>query len=149
MSAYRQLSIVVYGSGEDPNHRSHWAFALHKPGSNTGNILHVNLLDSSKFLHHFEIYRDVGLKSESSEGYFKIAELTPEQSPRAAAIISDEQAPNNGKDKCQEWIVNCIISLEAEEVVPPGTSEWIGDLVGLSAGDLKGRVGENWTGNRV
>ncbi|KAF2248946.1 hypothetical protein BU26DRAFT_519123 [Trematosphaeria pertusa] len=138
------LSVIVYGPGDDPNHRSHWAFAFHAPGSSVGNILHVTLLDLNKLVYAFEKRKGVEVQSKSSEGYFTIATLSLEQYQRADRIISQEPAPNNGKDRCQDWVQNCIIALEVEEIVPPGTSEWLGGLVAQPAATVASKTGSRW-----
>lgn len=140
------LSVVVYGPGDDPNHRSHWTFALHAPNSSIGNLLHVTVLDLDKLIYGFDKRKGVEVQSKSSEGYFTIASLSPEQYRRADEIISQEPAPNNGKDRCQDWVQNCIIALEVEEIVPPGTSEWLGVLVGQPAATVASKTGARWVG---
>ena len=48
------------------------------------------------------------------------------------------------KDRCQDWILSCIISLEVEEIVPEGTAQWIEPFVGLPSAVLAERVGKRW-----
>jgi hypothetical protein len=86
----------------------------------------------------------VEVQSKSSEGYFIIATLSLEQYQRADQIISEEPAPNKGRDRCQDWVQNCIISLEVEEIVPPGTSEWLEGLVGQPAATVASKAGSRW-----
>lgn len=124
------LSVVVSGPGDDPNHRSHWIFAFHMLGSSVGNILQVDLLDLNRLVYAFDKRTGVEFQSKSSEGYFTIATLSLQQYQRADQIISQEPAPNNEKNRCQDWVQNCVIALEVGEIVPPGTSEWLGELVG-------------------
>ncbi|KAF2118758.1 hypothetical protein BDV96DRAFT_642934 [Lophiotrema nucula] len=138
------LSVVVSGPGDDPNHRSHWAFALHAPNSSIGNLLHVTVLDLDKLIYAFDKRKGVEVQSRSSEGYFKIASLSLEQYRRTDQIISQEPAPNNGRDRCQDWVQNCIIALEIEEIVPSGTSEWLSGLVGQPAATVASKAGARW-----
>jgi hypothetical protein len=70
--------------------------------------------------------------------------LTREQCQRADKIISEEPAPRNGRDRCQDWVCNCVIALEVEEVVEAGTSEWVSGLVGLPAESVRSRTGARW-----
>lgn len=42
------------------------------------------------------------------------------------------------------WVLNCVIDLEVEELVPPGTAHWFGFLVGLSAERVAQAVGPKW-----
>lgn len=138
------LSIVVYGLGEDPHHRSHWAFAIHKPTEDIGNIFHVTPLYLEKLIYRFETQKSVLIRGKGSEGSFPFARLSPEQVPRASRIIGEEPAPGNGVERCQDWVLRTVISLEAEEVVPAGTSERIGGLVGQSADYVAGVSGDEW-----
>jgi hypothetical protein len=142
--SYLDLSIVVYGPGEDPQHRSHWAFAIHKPDAIIGHVLHVSLLNLERLIYQFEIRKGVMVRSISSEGSFSVARLTPGQAGQASNIISEEPAPRDGVERCQDWVLRAVISLEAEEIVPAGTSERIGNLVGQSANNVAGVVGDKW-----
>lgn len=144
-----KLSVVVDGPGDDPNHRSHWAFALHPPNSPLGTLLQVTVLDLNKLIYGFDKRRGVEIQSKCSEGYFNVATLPQEQYNRAEQIISQEPAPNNGKDRCQDWVQNCIIALEVEGVVPPGTSEWVEGLVGQPATVVASMVKDRWVENVV
>lgn len=90
------LSIVIYGPGTDPNHRSHWAFAIHRKTAESGVLLHVQLIDLSKLIYQYDERRGVDVRSRSSEGSFAVAPLTNEQVQQAVKIIREEQAPNDG-----------------------------------------------------
>lgn len=61
-------------------------------------------------------------------------------------ILSKEPAPRNGRDRCQDWVMNCIIMLETEELVEDGTSELISKLIGKNVDQLKAIVQDRWTG---
>lgn len=143
MSRYT-LSIVVYGPGEDSRHRSHWAFAIHAQDGNSGHILHVSLLNLERLIYQFEIRKDVTIRSRSSEGSFPVARLTQEQVRQASKIISEEPAPRDGTERCQDWVLRAVISLEAEELVPAGTSERLERLVGQPASIVAQAVGDRW-----
>lgn len=138
------LSIVVYGPGTDPNHRSHWAFAIHQQTAESGVLLHVQLIDLSRLIYQYDERRGVDVRSRSSEGSFAVAPLTNEQVQQAVRIIRAEVAPNDGVEKCQDWVLRAIISLEAEEIVPPGTSSWIETLVGQAATAVARAAGVRW-----
>ena len=140
------LSIVVYGPGTDTNHRSHWAFAIHKTSAESGVLLHVQLIDLARLIYQYDERSGVAIRSRSSEGSFAVAHLTRDQVAQAVKIIREEQAPKDGVEKCQDWVLRTIISLEAEELIPPGTSAWIERLVGNSAAALAQAVGRRWTG---
>ena len=141
---YYNLSIVVSGPNDDPSNCSRWAFALHAPDSPIGNLLDVTALKLDRPIYAFDKRAGVEFQSIYSEGYFVIARLSPEQYWRADQIIAQEPAPVNGKDRCQDWIQNCVIALEIEEIVPPGTSEWLGELVGKPATVIASSPGTRW-----
>ncbi|EMD85655.1 hypothetical protein COCHEDRAFT_1161076 [Bipolaris maydis C5] len=67
---------------------------------------------------------------------------------QAIDIISKEPAPRNNKDRCQDWTLECVIALEAEELLPAGTSGWLAEIVGKPSKDVAAVVGERWTAAR-
>lgn len=138
------LSIVVYGPGTDANHRSHWAFAIHQKTAESGVLLHVQLIDLRKLIYQYDERRGVDVRSRSSEGSFAVASLTNEQVQQAVKIIREESAPKDGVERCQDWVLRAIISLEAEEIVPPGTSASIEALVGQAATAVARAAGDRW-----
>ena len=138
------LSIVVYGPGTDANHRSHWAFAIHQSTAESGVLLHVQLIDLNKLIYQYDERKGVDIRSKSSEGSFAVASLTQEQVGQAVKIIREESAPRDGVERCQDWVLRTIIALEAEEIVPSGTSAWIDTLVGQAAAAVAQAVGERW-----
>jgi hypothetical protein len=137
------LSIIVYGLGTDPNHRSHWALAIHRPDEQNGVVLQVIPIELSRLIYQFDLRRDVLLCNKSSEGSFIVATL--DHSRRAEELIREEPAPRDGVERCQDWVLRAIISLEAEEIVPAGTSEWISGLVGRPAENVAHTVSARWT----
>jgi hypothetical protein len=40
-----ELSIEIFGAGEDAQHRSHWGFVIHKPSDLVGDLLYVKVID--------------------------------------------------------------------------------------------------------
>lgn len=139
------LSIVVYGPGTDANNRSHWAFAVHHPGQERGKIMHVVLISLEKLIYQLEIRDDVTVHSIRSKGSFEIARLGRQDVKRAEKIIEEEPAPRDGEGRCQDWILQAVISLEAEGVVAPGTADEISKLVGKPAVEVARSVGTRWT----
>ena len=139
------LSIIVYGRGDDPNHRSHWAFAIHRPGSELCSLYHVYLIGEG-LIYQFEERSGQPLESQSSEGYFLVGHIKASNYTRTKQILSQEPAPRNGRDRCQDWAMNCIIELETEELVEDGTSELISKLIGKNLEQLKAIVQDRWTG---
>jgi hypothetical protein len=87
----------------------------------------------------------VVIHSKISDGSFVVASLTQEQVKAAEKVTREEQAPIDGSERCQDWVLRTIISLEAEELVPPGTATWIEGLVGKSDEALAQAVGQRWT----
>jgi hypothetical protein len=61
---------------------------------------------------------------------------------QAAKITCDEPPPRDGIERCQDWAVRAIVSLEAEEVVPPGASAGIEMLIGKVATAVAEQVGD-------
>lgn len=138
------LCIIVNGPGIDPQNRSHWAFGLHKLGQTTGQILDVSILDLERLIFQFELRKDVDIFTRDSEGCFEIAHLSSEQARQAVKIISEEPAPKDGVERCQDWVLRAVISLEAEEIVAAGTALWVSGLVGKAAGEVARAAGEKW-----
>ena len=100
------LSIVVYGPGTDTNHRSHWAFAIHRTSAESGVLLHVQLIDLARLIYQYDERSGVAIRSRSSEGSFAVAYLTKDQVGQAVKIIREEQAPKDGVEKCQDWVAS-------------------------------------------
>jgi hypothetical protein len=138
------LSIVVDGPGTDANHRSHWSFAIHHDNADNGIVMQVQVIDLSKLIYQFDERSGVEFLSKGSEGSFKVASLTQEQVRKAVKIIREEPAPKDGVERCQDWVLRTIISLEAEEIVPPGASAGIEGLVGETAAAVAQQVDERW-----
>jgi hypothetical protein len=138
------LSIVVDGPGTDANHRSHWSFAIHHDNADNGIVMQVQVIDLSKLIYQFDERSGVEFLSKGSEGSFKVESLTQEQVRKAVKIIREEPAPKDGVERCQDWVLRTIISLEAEEIVPPGASAGIEELVGETAAAVAQQVDERW-----
>ena len=143
MASY-SLSIIVDGPATDANHRSHWTFAIHHNAAETGIIMQVQVIDLGKLIYQFDERRGVDIRSKGSEGSFSVASLTNEQMQQAVRIIREEPAPRDGVERCQDWVLRTIISLEAEEIVPPGASAEIETLIGRTATAVAQQVGERW-----
>ena len=143
MASY-SLSIVVDGPGTDANHRSHWTFAIHHNAAETGTIMQVQVIDLSKLIYQFDERSGVDIRSKGSEGSFTVASLTHEQMRQAVKIIREEPAPRDGVERCQDWALRTVISLEAEEVVPPGASAEIETLIGKTAAAVAQQLGGRW-----
>jgi hypothetical protein len=138
------LSIAVYGPGTDANNRSHWAFAIHKPGSDRGNLLQVLVISLRGLIYQLDARQDVTFLGEDSEGAFALATLTAEQAREAARIIAQEPAPRDGVDRCQDWTLSAVIALEEAGLVADGASDLVARLIGNSAAQLAAAVGTKW-----
>ncbi|MCJ1343280.1 hypothetical protein MMC31_001473 [Peltigera leucophlebia] len=138
-----ELSVIVYGLGTDPQYRSHWGFIISQVGQPEGELLHVKLLDLPTLRYQFET-RDTLLNSASCKGRWRIASLTYQQRLEAKEIISKEKAPADGKSRCQDWVFEVFLGLEAEGLIPAGSSQRCKDRIGKSADDLAASLGAEW-----
>ncbi len=112
-------------------------------------MLDVQLIDLQKLIYQFDERRGVAIRSKGSEGSFTTASLAQKQVRAVEKVIREEQAPKDGTERCQDWVLRTIISLEAEELVPPGTSASIEKLAGKSAKVLAQSVGQRWTSTEL
>jgi len=140
-----QLSIEVFGTGEDPNHRSHWGFMIHQPPNTTGDLLHVRLIDLDRLWYEFESRFSTNIVDMQALGLCRLAELTPQQRRQVTDVIKSESAPRDGRRRCQDWVFSTLLSLEVEELIPTGTSEFWKGMVGRTAREVEGCVGDRWT----
>ncbi|KAF1955274.1 hypothetical protein CC80DRAFT_493198 [Byssothecium circinans] len=143
MSTY-SLYIILEGTGESQTHRSHWSFTFLHPNSPLANIHQVLLLDDTRLIYHYDRRDGVPYPIPGSEGELLLARLTASQAFLAQDVISREPPPRNGVDRCQDWVLNCVIALEVAELVEPGASEVLGACVGLDAGSVRKRFGGEW-----
>ncbi|KAK1139137.1 hypothetical protein N8T08_001260 [Aspergillus melleus] len=124
-----QLCIEVFGNGDDPNHRYHWGFLFSRPEDDYGDLYHVQVIDLRKLWYQPDIREGTTIKTRQAVGMCKIALLDAARRAQAVKIIRDEPAPRDGKKRYQDWTVDVLISLEAEELVEPGTAEkWSKDV---------------------
>ncbi|EGX48058.1 hypothetical protein TWF173_003782 [Orbilia oligospora] len=145
MSNY-QLSIVIYGPGTDPNNRSHWALALHREGEIHGDLFQVLLVDRDRLWYQFDKRTGVEILDKSSEGCVTVATISVGHRRHAKRIMSTEPVPMDGLKRCQDWVADCIVTLEIEEIVEAGTSHFVQRLIGLPASSVAEEVGpERWT----
>jgi hypothetical protein len=140
-----ELSIEVFGLGEDPNHRCHWGFMIHQAPQAFGDLLHVRVIDLDRLWYQFEYRSGAQLGTMQAVGKCKITNLTPQQRQKAIEVIKAEKAPTDGKRRCQDWVFDTLLSLEAEELVPSGTSALWQRMVGKPASEVQLAVGAAWT----
>jgi hypothetical protein len=67
-----ELSIEVFGTGEDPNHRSHWGFVIHRPSLLFGDLLHVKAIDLDRLWYEFDPRMGTPLVTMQALGMVKI-----------------------------------------------------------------------------
>ena len=139
-----ELSIAVYGPGTDSRYRSHWGFMIHRVGDNYGELLHTQLLDLNRLWYQFDERSGVSLISQQCEGRIKVATITDEKRRLAKGVISKEPPPRDGQKRCQDWVFDVMISLEAEEIVEAGWAERVKGMVGKSARDVAAAAGSAW-----
>ncbi|CAG8944182.1 unnamed protein product [Penicillium salamii] len=139
------LSIEVFGPGTNPNFRSHWGFMINKPGNlEFGDLLQVEVVDANKLCYGFAPRYATKIIDKGAVGMCKIANLTSEQRRQAITIIEKEPAPRNGVKKCQDWTFDALLSLEIEELVPSGTSEFWKGMVGRPAREVAEACSTRW-----
>ncbi|KAJ5595475.1 uncharacterized protein N7459_001683 [Penicillium hispanicum] len=144
MTTY-DLSIEIFGLGEDPKHRSHWGFVIHQPSQHFGDLLHVKLIDLDRLWYEFESRMGTPLATMQAVGKVKIASLNAHQRQEAIKVIGSEKAPRDGKKKCQDWVYDTLLSLEVNELVPDGTCQFWKAMVGKPARAVEQAAGANWT----
>jgi hypothetical protein len=115
-----ELTITVFGPGTNPQARSHWGFLIYRSGQEIGDLLHTRLLDNDRLWFQFEERSGVDLVSNQTQGRVRLAMLSDEQRPAAKKIIATEPPPRDGVKRCQDWVFDTMISLEAEEIVESG-----------------------------
>ncbi|KAL4919928.1 hypothetical protein BDW62DRAFT_178020, partial [Aspergillus aurantiobrunneus] len=136
-----ELYIPISGPGLTPQSRSHWAFLLRTPNSTYGDLLHVQLIDIPRLWYQFDSREAIDLCTLQADGMAKVTDLTAEQRRRLLAVVRREPAPRDGKRTCQEWVVDALVALEVEELVPEGTAGVWGGLVGRGVGLVKEVMG--------
>ncbi|KAF3924253.1 hypothetical protein ABW21_db0204528 [Orbilia brochopaga] len=130
-----ELLIIVYGLGLKPTERAHWAIGLRRVGDEFGDMYQVLLVDDVKLWYHLDQRSGVQLQTKFSEGT---------QKRRAEEIISREPPPKDGANKCQDWVLDCITGLEAEELIESGTAHFIASLIGLPTAEVASQAGSKW-----
>lgn len=70
--------------------------------------------------------------------------MSREQYIKSQDLILEEMPPINGKDQCQDWLLNCVVGMEVEGVINDGTAEFIGVCVGLNTKGVKQRARARW-----
>ncbi|KAL4909111.1 hypothetical protein BDW74DRAFT_174324 [Aspergillus multicolor] len=140
-----ELLLPISGLGLTPTSRSHWSFLLRTPSASYGDLLHVQPISLAPLWYQFDAREGIDISSFQAEGMAKIADLTTEQRRQVIKIIRAEPAPRDGKRRCQDWVVDVLVSLEVEELVPPGTAGVWGAMLGKGAREVRGCFwGRGW-----
>ncbi|KAF3902819.1 hypothetical protein AA313_de0205791 [Arthrobotrys entomopaga] len=138
------LCIVVYGDGANPApwQGSHWAIGIHVTGDyERGDLFQVLVLDDVRKWYHFDKRENDFLLNAMSE-----ATLSPEQKREVVSLISQEPAPRDGKKGCQDWVIECLLTLETQdsELIPAGTVDFVSGLLRMPTADVAKQAGERW-----
>lgn len=140
------LCIEAIGSGEVPNHRSHWAFVIYKPLENFGDLYQVLPIDLERLWYQHDRREATNIKASQAIGMCTIAVLDAKTRWEAIRVIQNEPAPKDGKRRCQDWTIDVLIALEVEELVDPGTAEKWSRRVGMTTRELARSCGTDWVG---
>lgn len=152
MPSVYQLSLVIDGPGTSAESPSHWSLALHKAPPSLCTILQVLVLEeiSQRKIYGFSRHNGVDIYNMDSVGRVLLVETLPARDyGRTLGIIEKEPPPQNKKgekDNSQNWVVDVLISLEVEELVPAGTAEMVGGWIGRSAEEVRIAAGDQWIG---
>lgn len=140
------LSIEVFGPGDIPTHRSHWGFMINKPGNlQFGDLLQVEIIDAQRLLYSYAPRYATKIVDKGAAGMCKIADLTSQQRHDAIKVIEKAPAPRNSTARCQDWVFDALLSLEVDELVPSGTSEFWKGMIGRPAREVAAACGTQWT----
>lgn len=142
MNKTYQLSVSIFGPGS--SERAHWGFVIHQPPNLYGDLLHVRVIDVPANRFIFENRSGHGLRSQNAWGLCKVALLDNAQRIKVTSILSSEKPPNGGTKDCQDWVIDALVSLEVEELVPDGTTQTWKSRVGKQSVAIKGEVGRDW-----
>lgn len=138
-----QLSVGIFGPGT--YERAHWGFIIHKPQEQFGDLLHVRVIDipSNRFI--FEHRSGHALDDQDAWGICKITLLDDIRRSNVILILSSEQPPFGSRRRdCQDWLLDALVSLEVEGLVPNGTSQTWASRVGKETKVIEGEAGMNW-----
>lgn len=137
-----QLSVAIFGPGISEH--AHWGFVIHQSPSPHGDLLHVRLIDipSNRFI--FENRSGHGLESQNAWGLCKISLLDHAQRSKVISILSSEKPPSGGTKDCQDWVIDALVTLEVEELVPARTAHNWSSRIGKQTDAIKSEVGINW-----
>ncbi|KAL4964896.1 uncharacterized protein BDV14DRAFT_64017 [Aspergillus stella-maris] len=138
-----QLSISIHGPGTVE--RAHWGFVIHQPPNIIGDLLHVLEIDRSTNWFEFETRDAHDITSQDAWSLAKIANINQSQRSAVAAVLENEAPPRGGTKRCQDWVVDALISLEVDELVKGGTSQDWARRIGMATSEIKRQVGVDWT----
>lgn len=114
-----ELSIEIFGTGEDPQHRSHWGFVIHRPASYVGDLLHVKLIDLNRLWYQFEQRSGTPLRTMQAIGKVKVADLSEQQRQHAIQVITASPAPRDGKKRVRTGFMTPCCRLRWKSLCHP------------------------------
>ncbi|KAJ5795156.1 hypothetical protein N7457_001755 [Penicillium paradoxum] len=139
------LSIEVFGPGDIPTHRSHWGFMINRPGNlEFGDLLQVEVIDADRAWYSYAPRYATKIIDKGAAGMCKIADLTSQQRHEVIKVIEKSPAPRNSRGRCQDWVFDALLSLEVDELVPSGTSEFWKGMIGRPAKEVAAACGTQW-----
>lgn len=130
--------------GPGTSEHAHWGFVIHEPSNWFGDLLHVRVIDipSNRFI--FENRTGHELVSQDAWGLCKITMLNTAQRTKVISILSNERPPLGGTKDCQDWVLDALVSLEVEELVPDGTTQIWTSRAGKETDVIKREAGADW-----
>ncbi|KAF2624796.1 hypothetical protein BU25DRAFT_347467, partial [Macroventuria anomochaeta] len=73
-------------------------------------------------VYQFETQTGQPLESQTCKGRGLLGYIDSMKYNQVVKIISEEPVPRNNRDPYQDWTLECVIALEAEELLPSDTS---------------------------
>ncbi|KAK2754418.1 hypothetical protein FQN54_007062 [Arachnomyces sp. PD_36] len=138
-----QLSVTICGPGTPEP--AHWAFIIHQPPQKKGEIVHVIVLDETNNIFQFEARGGHTLTSRQAVGMCKLKTLSSAERSRVVSVLTNEvPAPRGGTKNCQDWLIDGLVALEVEELVPDGTTAAWAPRVGKLTDEIEEELGGDW-----
>lgn len=97
-----------------------------------------------KPVHIFENRSGHGLESQNAWGLCKISSLDNAQRSKVISTLSSEKPPSGGAKDCQDWVIDALVALEVEDLVPGGTAQNWSSRTSKQTNAIKNEVGVNW-----
>ncbi|KAE8373544.1 hypothetical protein BDV26DRAFT_300973 [Aspergillus bertholletiae] len=137
-----QLSVSIFGPGTFE--RAHWGLVIHRPPSRVGDLLHVRVIDENTNLFAFKNRSGHVIDDQSAWGLAKVAMLNDMQCSKALSVLFNEKPPSSGGKDCQDWVLDALVPLEVEELVPDRTTQIWTSGAGKQTRAIQHEVGVDW-----